>query len=119
MGGIGINEIVARAANVITQDVTTSRPYTLLSRLVASTGVQPLAEWRERAGWSQHELAQRVGTDKSVICKWECHLQNDGSARVVAQICAHLSRKLGIIITTANIEEFKHLGVVFSGYPEQ
>ena len=49
-----------------------------------------LAEWRERRGLSQEALAERVGTTKASISRWE-NFERDMTTNVLAAIAAALN----------------------------
>jgi len=52
-----------------------------------------IAEWREKAGLTQEQLAERVGTSKASISRWETG-ERDPTAKVLAAIAYALDREV-------------------------
>lgn len=52
-----------------------------------------IAEWREKAGLSQERLAERVGTSKASISRWETG-ERDPTAKVLAAIAYALDKEV-------------------------
>jgi len=99
-----INEARAICARLTALlDTIAAEPDTTLARLGVPCGGAAIRHGRERFGWSQDDLARRIGVSRSTVASWETDHLRPSASRV-----AELAMLLGIqpeSITRTAVEE--------------